>query len=469
MHRLDKKIITVAELLAEPALAIPSYQRPYKWTQKNLTALLDDLRLYRDKSAYRLGTVVFHCHNANNQEQLDIVDGQQRTLTLTLLVKAILDERLKGLIRTDLKAQLNRLATGIDSFIERQAFNSNITHLNLHQNFMAAKRAVSRSDFTEADVDFLLNRCELVTFVLHNVSEAFQFFDSQNARGKDLEPHDLLKAFHLREFSQEESNLKGAAVSNWENLESNALSKVFANYLFRIRNWSQGKSAQYFNKSKVGIFKGVNLDQVGAFPYVESLRIAHHFVDNYNSQYERSIDRHKMQFPFHLDQMIINGRRFFEMTDHYQAMIANIIDDENRFGSQNQVRLLGVDLTPLASKIIHTLNTYPERTRTGDKFIRTLFDCALIFYIDKFGDQNLSEAVEKLFIWAYSCRLEMYRVQIETMDNHARKKNAFERIKLAIQPSDFLNWPLATIKETDIKGTNLGVVIKLFKEMKYYE
>lgn len=34
-----------------------------------------------------------------------------------------------------------------------------------------------------------------------DISEAFQFFDSQNARGKALYPHDLLKAYHLREMA----------------------------------------------------------------------------------------------------------------------------------------------------------------------------------------------------------------------------------------------------------------------------
>ena len=68
----------------------------------------------------------------------------------------------------------------------------------------------------------------------------------------------------------------------------------------------------------MGLFKGVNLDQVSRYPYVESLRIIHHFVDDYNGQYQRHIDHQHMRFPFNLDQMIINGRRFFEMTSHYQ-------------------------------------------------------------------------------------------------------------------------------------------------------
>ncbi|SPY95596.1 Uncharacterized conserved protein [Proteus mirabilis] len=177
-NTLDKQVIQVKTLVSLPNISIPAYQRPYKWTHANLVDLLSDLKVYRDKSAYRLGSVVFHRYSDSESKlkTLDIVDGQQRTLTLVLLVKALLDERLDDLKRQDVKDTLASLAVPIDAFLNRQTFNSDISHRNLHQNFMAAKRAVARSDFTEADIDFLLNRCEVVTFVLDDVSEAFQFF-----------------------------------------------------------------------------------------------------------------------------------------------------------------------------------------------------------------------------------------------------------------------------------------------------
>ncbi|QEP42972.1 DUF262 domain-containing protein [Ectothiorhodospiraceae bacterium BW-2] len=470
-HELDKKIISVRRLLSEPILSIPAYQRPYKWSQKNLNDLLGDLRFYRDKPAYRLGAVVFHHHcdgddKHEKQEKLDIVDGQQRTLTLILIVKALLDERVEKLEREDIKKQLLELTPAIEKFLSRQHFKSDISHHNLHQNFMAAKRAVARKDdFTETDIDFLLNRCQLVTFVLTDISEAFQFFDSQNARGRDLEPHDLLKAFHLREFAESESHLKAKTVQHWENLESDTLAQLFANYLYRIRHWVQGKSARYFSKADVGVFKGVNLDRVGSYPYVESLRIAHHFVDDYNSQYQRHIDHQKMDFPFHLDQMIINGRRFFEMAEHYQKKIGAITHDEKT----GRVNVLDNDLSEMAYKIVEVLNSYPSRTRTGDRYIRTLFDCALIFYIDKFGTDELSVAIEKLFIWAYRCRLKKQVVQLATMDNHALEDNVFERIKHAIKPLEILSLPLETIKSSEANGTKLDEITALFKGLKYYE
>lgn len=474
MDKFNKRIISVATLLSEPSLKIPAYQRPYKWTQKNLNDLLADIQRYRGKSAYRLGAVVFHRHfyhiDQKHIEILDIVDGQQRTLTLMLLAKAILKEKELGNIkldREDISSQLNMLAPVIDAFLYRQTFNSDISQYNIHQNFLAARRAVTRSEFTEADIHFLLNKCQLVTFVLDDISEAFQFFDSQNARGRDLAPHDLLKAFHLREFSEDESVVKAKTVKYWESLDSNTLENTFTNYLYRIRQWVDGKSSQNFNKNKIRVFKGVNLDRIRVYPYTESMRIAHHFVDEYNSQYQRRIDQQVMSFPFHLDQMIINGRRFFEMINHYQKLITRVIEDEHDNKKNYEIILNGATLDIKASVIIYTLNTYPSRYRTGDKYIRNLFDCALIFYIDKFGIQDISVAVEKLFIWAYRCRLQMQVVQLATMDNYARDNNMFIAIRDAIHPDDVLSMPLDTIKQ--VNGTKLDSIITLFKELKYYE
>ena len=57
------------------------------------------------------------------------------------------------------------------------------------------------------------------------------FFDSQNTRGRDLEPHDLLKAYHLREFSPRDNSLKVATVARWESSNTEELATLFSQYL----------------------------------------------------------------------------------------------------------------------------------------------------------------------------------------------------------------------------------------------
>ncbi|WP_095169495.1 DUF262 domain-containing protein [Pseudomonas sp. Irchel 3H3] len=453
---LSSKIISVYELLMDSALDIPQYQRPYKWTGKNINQLFSDIAIHKDKSAYRLGTIVFHQESGTR----NIVDGQQRTISLLLAARALIqrnkEEKLK---RKDLRDRLLNL----EQAMVNPTFTSEISQKNIHSNYLEVARIVSRADFTEAHIDFFLNKCQVVAVALNDVSEAFQFFDSQNARGRDLEPHDLLKAYHLREFSPRDEPLKAATVAHWENSDTEALATLFSQYLYRIRNWSKGVSARYFSKDDSDLFKGVNIDTVASYPYVEQLRIAHHFVDNYNGQYERKIDSRELGFPFHLDQIIINGRRFFELISHYQGKVARISAE-----SWNGHELVGAEgLDGYAKSIMKTLNSYPARTRAGDCYVRAMFDCLLIYYIDKFGHADISRAIEKIFIWAYSLRLKMQVVQLASMDNHVLENNLFRLIKEATRPADFINCSLSVLSGQ--KSTRTDEIEALFKAMKYYE
>jgi len=467
---LKKEILKVSQLIQLEGLTIPLYQRPYKWTGRNIHQLFQDIQSHREQSAYRLGTLVFHCDEKESRI-LNIVDGQQRTLTLMLTIYALIEDRLSKLERQDLSDQLNDLVEPLTKFMEKQTFESEISQHNLYDNFQEIKRLVSRIDFTEQHIDFLLNRCEVVSFTLNDISEAFQFFDSQNSRGRDLEPHDLLKAYHLREFSDHEQVLKASTVAGWEDLESHELTTLFAEYLYRIRRWSSGYSARYFGKNEIGVFKGINIDQIAQFPYVESLLIAYHYVDDYNVQYHRKIDKQQKNFPFQLDQMIINGRRFFEMASHYQKQAQIIVQTEFR----NSKRFWGVELSQKAQEILDELNHYSDRNRTGDKYVRAIFDCSLIFYIDKFGTAELSNAIEKLFIWAYQLRIKQQAVQLATIDNHVLNHNVFRVIKDAVSPSDVLTLPLRSLTDADNKNnerkgnSDQDTLVKLFKGMNYYE
>lgn len=449
---LPKDIVSVRQLLLDPNLVIPQYQRPYKWTGKNVNQLFSDIATHKDKPSYRLGTIVFH----NDGGKRNIVDGQQRTITLILAVRALIKRRMSGLDRKDLRADLGLL----DRSMVNPTFTSAVSKANIHSNFLEISRIVGRSEFTEDHIDCLLNKCQVVIFELSDVSEAFQFFDSQNARGRDLEPHDLLKAFHLREFSASDEHLKVRTVGRWENSETEELASLFSQYLYRIRNWSKGAPARYFGKEDAALFKGVNIETIGRYPYVEQLRIAHYFVDHYNSQYERRVDGRALGFPFHLDQMIINGRRFFEMVDHYQERVAQFKTRTiSGFKGGNN------DLEELAKRIMTTIDSYEGHGRTGDRYVRTIFDCLLIYYLDKFGQVETSRAIEKIFIWAYSLRLQMQVVQLASIDNYVLENNLFKVVKEATRPGDFINCSLPILAAK--RSTKTEEIERLFEVMGY--
>ena len=89
-HSVQPKIITIDEILKKP-LRLPEHQRPYKWQIRHVQQLLSDLlNHFREQKTYRIGTVVLHNHQEKGDIFVaDIVDGQQRLTTLTLLLYAM--------------------------------------------------------------------------------------------------------------------------------------------------------------------------------------------------------------------------------------------------------------------------------------------------------------------------------------------------------------------------------------------
>lgn len=430
MIKEDPKTIQVKDLLAIENLNIPEYQRPYKWSLKNINQLIDDILLFKDKQSYRLGTIVLH-RDENNH--LNIVDGQQRTTTLFLIFLAI-----KKIQFTN--QDIEKLKTEKIKINSKLKFENSISQFNIQKNYQEIERRI-KSDFDIHEIDFLLEKCELVLVTLNDISEAFQFFDSQNARGKDLAPHDLLKAFHLREMTDNSDDEKTYTVKVWEEMDQADLAKLFNDKLFRIRNWSKGNSAKYFTKNDVNLFKGISINSqtTSLDPYAKLFQMANIFVDKYNKSSDRLVDFKSMEYPFQLDLPILNGKRFFEMVSYYKTKYYNFQKD---------------------NEIIQLLNSYSGKSRTGDKYIRMLFDCALIFYVDKFGEEKIDKVIEKFFIWAYGKRVKMQAVYLETINNYALNTKVFKTIRDANSYKDILNMSIKSIDESDIKLKNIDERIK---------
>lgn len=431
-------VYTVKQLFENKNLHIPNYQRPYKWTINNITQLIGDIKRESmdNRSRYRLGTIVFH----QDKDKLDIVDGQQRTVTLFLILHALVNNANK--IPNELELIINKCLSNINF-----NFSSDISKGNLYNNYQYIKNETH--DFDEKTVNFLLSRCEIVFFKLTSQTEAFQFFDSQNARGKDLEPHDLLKAYHLREMNNEPEQSTASIIEDWENSDSDKLARLFEEVLFKIRAWSKGKSARSFSKNDIVCFKGINLDK-NNYPYKEQLKMINYLVNN-TSQYT------KLDFPFQITDYILNGRGFFEYVKHYQNKYEQSITDK-------------YVLKPETVEILKELEGYKNKSRVGDQYTKILFDSAMLHYLDKFGNNELDQAVLLIFRWAYSMRLMMYSVRLETMDNYAlgrhdlNKINIFSLIKDAIHPREVFN-EIMLIKLDVNKCNNDDVDLKaLFPE-----
>ena len=68
---------------------IPRYQRPYAWTEDEISELWNDIQ--DENGSIFIGSFIFNQGTLETDGYLEVVDGQQRILTVTILIAAIRD------------------------------------------------------------------------------------------------------------------------------------------------------------------------------------------------------------------------------------------------------------------------------------------------------------------------------------------------------------------------------------------
>ena len=404
----------VGELLKKGNLRIPSYQRPYKWNRKHIRNLFYDLRDAVGKKEYQIGSVILH----ENDGYLDVVDGQQRLISISLFLH-LLDslENYKG------AKQLLSAAV----FGELSCYHASENY-NEWENLTQLVGENQAKDIC----NFLLGNCSVsvITMPQERLSEAFQLFDSQNNRGKSLEPHDLLKAYHLRKEDTEDERI----VEKWEQFVEDkdlSLKELFDKHLFRMRRWSRGETGltnkRYgsylrFTEDFIDDFKGVDLNQ--NFPYLE-------------------LYRHIENLPMYITMPIIDGSKFFEYIESAHETIKNHKDFLNaELGFSDEPEGEEKNLA-YPEGMLNIYNSSKGRyLKCHNMFLNI---CSL--FAERFGKDELSkEIVETLFIWSYYPRVKSKAIYDATVGKYAaggsfRQKEAqklFQLLSHAVTPNDFM-------------------------------
>lgn len=374
-----KNAISVNELL-NMELKIPEYQRPYKWTRKNVADLLNDIGTAIENNRrpgyngfrYRVGTVIIHNKNddAGNITERNIVDGQQRLITLSLIKRALDPSFTNSLLEHEYKDKVS------------------IGNISDNYRFILEWKSVNGGKLEDYRGAFE-NILEAVLIEVDDISEAFQLFDSQNTRGRELDPHDLLKAYHLREMNEydfEKFNL----VKRWEEIRPYRIRELFSLYLYPILNWSRKEKSMAFTAQDIDTYKGVSSDCL--FTYAERVK--------------------KAMPCFQIDQPFEAGGDFFRMVEHYINLLADLkneIATNKAFSDINKI---------IENNIIKRKDNIEQYSSTGFRYAVNLFYCVLLFYFDRFHMYD-EMAVNKLFVWAMMIRVDMENLGFDTINNYA--------------------------------------------------
>ena len=403
----------VGELLKKGNLRIPSYQRPYKWNRKHIRNLFYDLRDAMGKKEYQIGSVILH-----ENDGYDIVDGQQRLISISLFLHLL--DRLENY-----KGAKQLLSAAV--FGELSCYHASENY-NEWENLTQLVGGNQAKDIC----NFLLENCSVsvITMPQERLSEAFQLFDSQNNRGKSLEPHDLLKAYHLRKQDSEDERI----VEKWEQFVEDkdlSLKELFDKHLFRMRRWSRGETGltnkRYgsylrFTEDFIDDFKGVDLNQ--NFPYLE-------------------LYRHIENLPMSITMPIIDGSKFFEYIESAHETIKehkDFLNEELGFSDEPEGEEKNL---AYPEGMLNIYNSSKGRYLKCHNIFLNI--CSL--FADRFGKEELSkEIVETLFIWSYYPRVKSKAIYDATVGNYAaggrfRQKEVqklFQLLSHAVTPNDFM-------------------------------
>ena len=245
---------------------IPPYQRPYAWTEEECETLFDDLYdffLTEKTDNYFLGSIVLK--KVEDKPLADVIDGQQRLTTLTILLAAIascLTGKMRNACEEYLREPGNPL-TGLkpeprlhlrekeSSFFESYIQNVDLEPLiaidpetleteakkHIRANcevFLKRIKAKFNNDETQVQpfCTFLLTRCFLVSVSAPSQQSAFRVFSVMNNRGLDLLPIDIIKADVIGEIPNDDQQ---SYTEKWEDLEVQTTRDGFNNVFTHTR------------------------------------------------------------------------------------------------------------------------------------------------------------------------------------------------------------------------------------------
>lgn len=229
---------------------IPGYQRPYSWTKEETGLLFDDLyNFFQEEKSdnYFLGSIVLI--KEEQKRYAEVIDGQQRLTTLSILFSAMADAFGDSECKSDCKAYLcekGKALEGIEAkprvflrdadhpFFYKYIQNVQLDALvaldpvtldteakkHIRENCALLREKLKdiflddkqRLEFTQ----FLLTRCYLVVVSTPSQESAFRIFTVMNSRGLDLLPTDIIKSTVIGNLPKEKQQ---EYTEKWEGLE----------------------------------------------------------------------------------------------------------------------------------------------------------------------------------------------------------------------------------------------------------
>ena len=235
--KMDISARKAGELMINNHFQVPSFQRGYAWKRKQVIDLWSDLSSYVTQGNYFLGLVIL----SETDDKMEVIDGQQRLVTLTLMAKAIAvkarklkDDEIAERLESTFLRSMNYNSREIEQRISFVDTDDNYTFRliiddksakatdspfgNVSPRMLSSFRSLSRrvDEYIRENgpemlgdlAEFITKKINFAVFTNFDKSSTFRIFEVVNARGSKLTEADLLKNFVLSEANGQEEKEK---------------------------------------------------------------------------------------------------------------------------------------------------------------------------------------------------------------------------------------------------------------------
>lgn len=266
MHKLQAHEVPLHKVFSSDYdFRVPDYQRPYAWQEEQAVQLLTDLVEALERGSeepYFLGSVVLVKDNGTSVA--DVIDGQQRLTTLTILLSVLRDvteddelrleldrmvvepgRKVLGLATKPRLALRRRDAAFFKQYVQGRgaiaallALAENALKTDAQKAVQANARAQHHivSGWSEdqrlALAQMLSHRTYLVVVSTPDLDSAHRIFSVMNSRGLDLSPTDIFKARIIGDLKSEAAE---ACAARWEDAEEALGREGFADLFLHLR------------------------------------------------------------------------------------------------------------------------------------------------------------------------------------------------------------------------------------------
>jgi len=267
-HKIAGAQYKISDILSKTFdFVIPNYQRPYSWTTEEAGELFDDLQEFLadqkptgGDDPYFLGSIVLV--KKETLPRAEVIDGQQRLTTLTILMSALVD-KLSGEKAAGFAKYINEPGDVVEERLpkprltlrkrDNEFFHNHIQtegkladlivrdtaqHTGPQANIILnAKLFVSRLEGLSEEAafefgKFVVNHCYLVAVSTPSMQSAYRIFSVLNDRGLDLLPTDILKSDIIGKIPEAEQD---AYTKKWEDTEDALGRDPFSDVVSHVR------------------------------------------------------------------------------------------------------------------------------------------------------------------------------------------------------------------------------------------